>query len=88
MEKLTEGLHKKYGKLSAAQWEVVARMEAGWELASNSYSNHNWLQVGGAGSGGDTYEVRSQVVEALLRKGVVKTAGRKFSAFTHVFILA
>ena len=67
-------------RLYAYQNEVLALMGEGWELGRNmtSFHSHSWLQQGGCGRGGPSKEVHGNTVNALLRKGLIKTKERVF----------
>jgi len=66
-------------RLSATQQEILKLMAGDWELGStNGIRPTWWLQKGGTGKGGERKDVRSTTFFALLDRGLIETASKKF----------
>jgi hypothetical protein len=66
-------------KLTKAQQEVIDLMRQGWELGvSTTADGRWWLQKGGLGRGGETNNVNANTAHALLRAGLIRSAGYSF----------
>jgi hypothetical protein len=59
-------------KLSKTQQEIVDRLNNGWELgAMSDMSGRCWIQKPGLGRGGESHNVSSATIHALVKKGVL-----------------
>jgi uncharacterized protein YjhX (UPF0386 family) len=59
-------------KLSKRQQEVVDLLSDGWEIGfSNTFNGSVWIQKGGVGRGGETRNVHTATVFALLDRGII-----------------
>lgn len=71
-------------KLSKAQAEVVAKMEAGWELGwSSSMDGRVWLQEGGVGKGGQSLNIRTSTATALKKAGVITVTRHEYPTMKY-----
>lgn len=72
-------------KLSEPQKAVIYLMQEGWELGrSLIFDRQPWLQKNGLGRGGESKDVRSNIVFTLVRMGLIEGMARQFPKQRYV----
>ena len=74
-----------YSKLTKVQKHVIDLMRDGWELGQSisSMDTGCWLQKGGCGHSGETFDVKSSTVHSLYKKGIIYTSKQVFPLRTY-----
>ncbi len=72
-------------KLSEPQQAVIYLMQEGWELGKSlTMDGRAWMQKNGLGKGGESKDVRTTTLFALVDRGLIEGKAREFPKQRYV----